>query len=96
MKKTLPILIFIVHCATLIAQDSTRFYDKIKLSWEANAYYAPQKERSILLPEAIKSGRYYTKFASDNPLHHGASAFGLRIESELITNSKKTLIVASV
>jgi hypothetical protein len=86
MTKTLTFLFFISSFSNLIAQDSTRFYDHIKLSWEADAYYAPQIERRISLPETIKSQRYFKKFASDNPLHHGASAFGLRIESALIKN----------
>ena len=84
MTKKLIFFFFIGSFSQIIAQDSTRFYDKIKLSWEADAYYVPNTYRNVL-PKNIALLRSYSN-TTDNPLLHGASAFGLRVESALIKN----------
>ncbi len=91
MKKTLVFLIAISLFSTLLAQDSTRFYDKIKLDWESYNAYTYRKTASYLkysIPESIGNQRGRGSFASDNPLDHGATSFGLRIQTEIIKNYK--------
>ncbi len=86
MKKAYFFLLFFLHLSTITAQDSTRFIDKIKLSWESNDYYAPQKARTYLIPESIENRRNYGNYVTDNPLFHGATAFDLRVQAEIIKN----------
>jgi hypothetical protein len=86
MKHFLTLCIATCWYSTLWAQDSTHFYERIKLSLEANCYYVPSPNRRILLPNSISAWRGF--FANDNPLYHGPSSVGLRIENELIKNYK--------
>jgi hypothetical protein len=88
MKKTLLFLIAISHFSTLLAQDSTRFYDKIKLDWESYNAYTSREDKSYLLPQSIYYQRQRRLLASDNPLYHGATSFGLQIQTEIIKNYK--------
>lgn len=86
MKKTLLFLILINLFSTLLAQDSTRFYDKIKLDWESYNAYTSRDDYAYLLPQKIQVQRSRSLFARDNPLYHGATSFGLQIKTEIIKN----------
>jgi hypothetical protein len=86
MKKICLFFLFLPYYSSITAQDSTRFIDKIKLSWESNDYYAPQKAKTYLIPKSIEDRRNYGKYVRDNPLFHGATAFGLRVQTEIIKN----------
>ena len=85
MKSTLT-LIFVFVCFTqAISQDTTKVLDNLKLSWESYNCYAPNSAKP-LLPQSIDENRFLGSTILDNPLDHGATTFGLRIESELIKN----------
>ena len=85
MKSALT-LIFVFVCFTqAISQDSTKVLDNLKLSWESYNCYAPNNAKP-LLPQSIDKNRVWGGTNRDNPLSHGATTFGLRIESELIKN----------
>jgi hypothetical protein len=86
MKPLFTFLFAVCLCWCVVGQDSTRFFDRLQFSWEAYNFYAPQSDKKTLLPKSIERNRFWGKNATDNPLYHGASAFGLRIESEIIKN----------
>lgn len=86
MKKAYLFLLFLLHLSTIAAQDSTSIFDKIKLSWESNNYYVPNDAQRYLIPESIKNRRNYKDYVTDNPLPHGGTAFGLRVQTEIIKN----------
>jgi hypothetical protein len=86
MKKIALFLILIYQLTISFAQDTIPFNDRIKLLWEANSYYAPFGDTKASLPEFIEGRRNNGKYVADNPLLHGATAFGLKIETEIIKN----------
>lgn len=90
MKPTFTFLLVFICLIQALSQDSTSsIIDRIKLSYEGYGFYLPSSyvyKKGISLPKSLESSRFYGKSVGDSPLFHGASAFGLRIESDIIKN----------